>query len=127
MKDDDISRTQLATDLVNEGRAWRRAGMPIEQCPAYRIDDWADDWRRGWRIEDELLKPSPSSISLNEQIDEIKRELKQRERVYPRLVTNGKLRQSIADYQTQRLRAALETLEYLRSHEPSLGVKWIER
>ena len=66
-------------------------------------------------------------ISLNEQIDEIKRELKQRERVYPRLIDKGKLKPSIADYQTARLQAALETLEYLRTHQPSLGEKWIER
>jgi hypothetical protein len=57
-------------------------------------------------------------ISINEQIDEVKRELAQRERVYARLVASGKLRQSIADYQTTRMRAVLETLETVRDGLP---------
>jgi hypothetical protein len=54
-------------------------------------------------------------ISLREQIDEVKRELTQREHVYARLVKTGKMRQSIADYQTMRMRAVLETLEELQA------------
>lgn len=53
-------------------------------------------------------------ITLNEQIDEIKRELKQRERVYPRLVAQGKLRQAIAEYQMARMQAALATVERVK-------------
>ena len=47
-------------------------------------------------------------ISLSQQIDEIDRELKMRSEVYPRWVQTGKLRQSIADYQVDRLKAALD-------------------
>jgi hypothetical protein len=54
-------------------------------------------------------------ISIREQIDEVKRELAQRERVYARLVANGKLRQSLADYQMQRMQAVLGTLERVQS------------
>jgi len=53
-------------------------------------------------------------ISIGEQIDEVKRELDQRKRVYARLIANGKLRQSLADYQTQRMQAVLETLELVQ-------------
>ena len=50
--------------------------------------------------------------SLSRQIAEIRRELVERERVYPRLVASGKLRRSVADYQTESLAAALDTLEW---------------
>ena len=59
-------------------------------------------------------------ITLNEQIDEIKRELKQRERVYPRLVAQGKLRQSIAEYQVARMQAALQTVERVKRLDDGL-------
>ena len=55
-------------------------------------------------------------ISINQQIDEIDRELGQRASVYPRLVAAGKLRQSVADYQVERLKAAKRTLEFVRDH-----------
>ena len=54
-------------------------------------------------------------ITLNEQIDEIKRELKQRERVYPRMIAQGKLRQAIAEYQMARMQAALATVEQIHA------------
>lgn len=56
-------------------------------------------------------------ISLHQQIDEVERELKMREEVYPRQVSSGKLRQSIADYQIDRLKAVKVTLEWLRDNE----------
>ena len=48
--------------------------------------------------------------SIRTQIDEVERELEQRERVYPRLVSQGKLRQSQADYRMQQMQAVLQTL-----------------
>lgn len=58
-----------------------------------------------------------TKISIGQQIDEIERELKMRRDVYPRWVSSGKIRQSIADYQVARLEAAKATLEWLRDHE----------
>ena len=59
-------------------------------------------------------------ITLNEQIDEIKRELKQRERVYPRMIAQGKLREAIAEYQMARMRAALQTVERVKRLDNAL-------
>ena len=59
-------------------------------------------------------------VSLNEQIDEIKRELKQRERVYPRMIAQGKLRQAIAEYQMARMQAALATVERVKRLDDGL-------
>lgn len=56
-------------------------------------------------------------ISLNQQIDEVSRELEQRDRVYPRQVASGAMRQSIADYQVARMSAVKTTLEWLRENE----------
>lgn len=56
-------------------------------------------------------------FSLSAQIDEIDRELEQRRTVYPRLIATRQLRQSIADYQVERLRAVRETLVWLSNNE----------
>lgn len=60
------------------------------------------------------------TISLGQQIEEVARELKQRERVYPRLVGQGKLRQSVADYHVERMKAVKATLEWLRDNEAAV-------
>lgn len=59
-------------------------------------------------------------FSLNQQIEEIDRELAQRASVYPRLVSAGKMRQSIADYQTDRLKAVRATLVWLQDNEAKI-------
>lgn len=59
-------------------------------------------------------------ISLNQQIDEVDRELVQRAAVYPRLVSNKKLAQSKADYQIARMQAVKRTLEWLRDNEDAI-------
>ena len=59
-------------------------------------------------------------VTLNEQIDEIRRELKQRERVYPRMIAQGKLRQAIAEYQMARMQAALATVERVKRLDDGL-------
>jgi hypothetical protein len=61
-------------------------------------------------------------ISLSQQIEEIDQELNRRESEYPRLVAREKLRQSEADYQTERLQAVRSTLEWLQGNEDF--VKW---
>ena len=50
-------------------------------------------------------------ITVADVIDEIKREIKVRERVYPGWVKSGKIRQSCADYRCLCLKAALVWLE----------------
>jgi hypothetical protein len=50
-------------------------------------------------------------IPLAEQIACVRREVALRERIYPRLVRDGKLRRDEADRELARMRAVLETLE----------------
>jgi hypothetical protein len=59
-------------------------------------------------------------ISLNQQIEEVAREIEMRERVYPHLVSSGKMRQSHADYHQARLRAVLKTLQWLAANEKTI-------
>jgi len=59
-------------------------------------------------------------ISLNQQIEEVERELEQRASVYPRLYAKGTLRTSIGQYQIQRLQAVLDTLRWLKKNEQKI-------
>jgi hypothetical protein len=59
-------------------------------------------------------------ISLSQQLDELDRELAQRASVYPRLVSSGKLRQSIADFQVARLAAVRESIRWLAENERAI-------
>ncbi len=59
-------------------------------------------------------------ISLNQQIEEVQRELNVRAQVYPGLIARGRLRQSEADYQSERLRAVLKTLKWLQENEDDI-------
>src|SRR5260370_18627451 len=56
-------------------------------------------------------------ISLAAQIEEIEREIELRIRVYPRLISKGEMRKSVADYHMERMRAVLHTLEWLQKNE----------
>jgi len=66
------------------------------------------------------------TVSLNQQIDEVKRELSKRDEVYPHQVATGKLRQSIADFQMERMRAVLRTLEWLQKYESQIRIMLTE-
>src|SRR5580765_3413118 len=80
-------------------------------------------WRQKQIIEQlQLCWDDDMTVSLNQQIDEVKRELKQRAEVYPRLVQNGKIKQSHADYQTERMQAVLKTLEWLQRNEDKVRI-----
>lgn len=59
-------------------------------------------------------------VSIGQQIDEVERELGQRRSVYPRLVSSGKLRSSIAEYQIKRMEAVLESLRWLADNEAQI-------
>lgn len=53
---------------------------------------------------------SPDAISIADQIACVKREIAMRERVYPRWVTAGKMKQEKADAESATMKAVLETL-----------------
>lgn len=59
-------------------------------------------------------------ISIAQQIEEVERELSFRRGVYPGLVIKGSLRQSVADYHMDRMRAALETLKWVRDNADTI-------
>lgn len=50
-------------------------------------------------------------VPLTSQIAEVEREIKQRERVYPRWVEAGKMPKATADRQIEVMRAVLATLK----------------
>lgn len=57
-------------------------------------------------------------ISIGQQIEEVEREIALREGVYKRMVSNGQMRQSKADFFMDRIRAAHVSLCWLRDNEP---------
>jgi hypothetical protein len=56
-------------------------------------------------------------ISLHEQIVCVRREIGMRERVYPKWVSAGRMKQYVADREIAAMRAVLATLEMLRDEE----------
>jgi hypothetical protein len=52
-------------------------------------------------------------ITLDEQIICVKREIGMRQRVYPRWVASGKMKQDKADYEIATMEAVLKTLAEL--------------
>jgi hypothetical protein len=59
-------------------------------------------------------------ISLAQQIEEVEAELGQRAGVYQRLVVAGKMRESVAEYKTNRMKAVRETLLWLADNEEAV-------
>lgn len=68
-----------------------------------------------------------SKFSIDQQIDEVEREIALRKNVYPRMVRSGQMRQSIADYHRERMEAVKATLEFLRDNADWLRACFIER
>jgi len=59
--------------------------------------------------------------SIERQIACVKREIAMRERVYPRWVDSGKLKQSVADDEINVMKAVLATLQAVKeAKEPKL-------
>jgi hypothetical protein len=56
-------------------------------------------------------------VSLISQIAEVQTEIEQRRRVYGRLVSQGKMRQSEADYKIGIMKNVAQTLLFLQRHE----------
>jgi len=61
------------------------------------------------------------TISIDEQIACVKRELAFRRRVYPKWVDSGRMAQDQADKELARMTAVLATLEGLKPPEPEQG------
>jgi hypothetical protein len=59
-------------------------------------------------------------ISITAQIEEVEREIALRERVYPRQVLSGKMRQSVADMHMDRMKQIAATLQWLRDNEDAV-------
>lgn len=57
-------------------------------------------------------------MTLADQIAELRREEKQRARVYPRWVQDGRMSQAAADRQIGALRAAITTIEACQAGTP---------
>lgn len=55
---------------------------------------------------------------LSDQIAEVRREIKQRERVYGRWVAEGRMKEAAASLQLGRMRAVLATLEACQAGTP---------
>ena len=67
------------------------------------------------------LAPDPDfKPSIAQQIDEVRRELAQRQQVYRGLIGQGKMRQSEADYRIGCMTAVLATLEYMQTHRETI-------
>lgn len=59
-------------------------------------------------------------VSIESQIECVKREIGMREHVYPRRVADQKMTQSLADRELANMRAVLATLEALPKTQPGL-------
>lgn len=55
-------------------------------------------------------------VSINQQIEEVERELQLRRTVFPRLVAKRRYSQSEADYLMRRMEAVLDTLRWCREN-----------
>jgi hypothetical protein len=58
----------------------------------------------------DLFPGSPPAVSLTRQVECLERELRMRERTYPRWVAAGKMSQSKADEELAAMQAALDTV-----------------
>lgn len=59
------------------------------------------------------------TVSLDDQIACVRREIGLRERVYPKWVAAGKMKADAADQEIARMRAVIETLESVRALFPA--------
>lgn len=63
----------------------------------------------------DLFPGAAPAISLDRQIECAKRELKMRERVYPRRVEQGSMTEGLARVETEAMRAIVATLENIKA------------
>ena len=63
----------------------------------------------------------PAPITLDEQIECVKREIGMRRRVYPRWIEAWRMTEERADHEIAAMEAVLATLESLRPAQPQQG------
>ena len=63
---------------------------------------------------------SEKAVTFDQQIEEVQREIRVRERVYEKRVENGTLRHDLADKQLAAMRATLATMKDMNDDEMSL-------
>ena len=66
------------------------------------------------------LMDEPRKFSLDQQLEEVQRELDKRNEVYPGLVRKGVLRQSVADFHIARMLAVQRTLRWLYENQAAM-------
>jgi hypothetical protein len=59
-------------------------------------------------------------ISINRQIEEVERELKARSTLFPKMITQGKLKAGDATYLVESLEGVLKTLKWLAANEAEI-------
>lgn len=64
-----------------------------------------------------------TTVSIRQQIEEVEREIALRANVYPRMVSSGKMRESVAEFHTERIKAVLATLQWLQQNEPAIKAR----
>jgi len=62
---------------------------------------------------------NPATVSIEDQIACVERELKYREHVYPRRIADKKMTQQLADREMTRMQAVLQTLQLQKITGPS--------
>jgi hypothetical protein len=62
---------------------------------------------------------NPATVSIDDQIACVERELRYREHVYPRRIADKKMTQQLADREMIRMQAVLQTLQLLKITGPS--------
>lgn len=60
---------------------------------------------------------SEKQFSIGAQLEEVDREIRLREKVYPNEVKRGAMRESVANYHLDRMRAVRRTLAWLAENE----------
>jgi hypothetical protein len=65
-------------------------------------------------------------FNINQQIEELDREIRMRNDVYPRWVRTGKMKQSFADYCIARIAAARATLVWIAENENEIR-EWVSQ
>ena len=65
-------------------------------------------------------------VSLDQQIEEVDRELALRRDVYEIAVSKGKMRRAVADYHMNRMKAVRATLVWLQENEPTIKARFAQ-
>jgi hypothetical protein len=61
------------------------------------------------------------TVRLEQQVACLRREIGYRERVYPGLVSRGKMRPAEAEYEIATMGAALKTLQFVQRHRTAIA------